>query len=43
VLVHEAYELPEAVPVYLLRLVTGNPTTLISMREFPTRHLVWDS
>jgi hypothetical protein len=43
VLVHEAYELPEAVPVYLLRLVTGNPTTQISMREFPTRHLVWDS
>lgn len=43
VLVHEAYELPQAVPVYLLRLVTGSPATLIGMREFPTRHLVWDA
>ena len=43
VLKHEAYELPEAVPVHLLRLDQGNPATLRSMREFPTRHLVWDS
>jgi len=43
VLMHEAYELPEAVPVHLLRLGKGSPATLRSMREFPTRHLVWDS
>ena len=43
VLVHEAYELPQAVPVYILRLTTGSPATLINMREFPTRHLVWDT
>jgi hypothetical protein len=43
VLVHEAYELPEAVPVCLLRLASGPPATLIGMREFPTRHLVWDA
>jgi hypothetical protein len=43
VLKHEAYELPEAVPVHLLRLAAGNPATLARMREFPVRHLVWDS
>lgn len=42
VLVHEAYELPQAVPVYLLRLVDARPGAQIGMREFPTRHLVWD-
>jgi hypothetical protein len=41
VLVHESYELPESVPVHLLRLDKGSPATLIAMREFPTRHLVW--
>jgi len=41
VLVHESYELPEAVPVHLLRLDKGSPATLMAMREFPTRHLVW--
>ncbi len=43
VLVHEGYELPEAVPVHLLRLDKGSPETLIGMRKFPTRHLVWDA
>ena len=43
VLMHQSYELPEAVPVHLLRLAEGSPSTLISMRDFPTRHLVWDS
>ena len=43
VLVHESYELPEAVPVHLLRLDKGSPATLSGMREFPTRHLVWDA
>lgn len=43
VLVHEAYELPEAVPVYVLRLASGSPATLMGMREFPVRHLIWDS
>ncbi len=43
VLVHEAYELPEAVPVHLLRLVGGGPAASAGMREFPTRHLVWDA
>ncbi len=43
VLVHQAYELPEAVPVYILRLANASPATLLGMREFPIRHLVWDS
>lgn len=43
VLVHKSYELPEAVPVHLLRLDRGERTTLNRMRDFPTRHLVWDS
>ena len=43
VLVHEGYELPKAVPVHLLRLDKGSPAVLIGMREFPTRHLVWDT
>lgn len=43
VLVHQSYELPEAVPVHLLRLERGSPATLIGMREFPTRHIVWGS
>ena len=43
VLKHEGYELPEAVPVHLLNLTKGSQATLSSMREFPTRHLVWDS
>ena len=43
VLKHEAYELPEAVPVHLLGLEKGSPATLSGMREFPIRHLVWDS
>ena len=42
VLVHESYELPESVPVHLLRLDKGSPATLIGMRDFPTRHLVWE-
>lgn len=43
VLVHKSYELPEAVPVHLLRLERGDRATLARMREFPTRHLVWDA
>lgn len=43
VLVHQSYELPQTVPVHLLRLSHGSPATLIGMRSFPTRHLVWDS
>ncbi|GMQ77312.1 MAG: hypothetical protein BMS9Abin01_2641 [Gammaproteobacteria bacterium] len=43
VLVHESYELPAAVPVRLLRPREASPATLIGMREFPTRHLVWDA
>lgn len=42
VLVHEAYELPDAVPVHLLELSGVSPGAAIGMREFPTRHLVWD-
>jgi hypothetical protein len=41
VLVHESYELPESVPVHLLRLNKGSQATLMAMREFPTRHLAW--
>jgi hypothetical protein len=41
VLVHESYELPESVPVHLLRLDKGSQATLMAMREFPTRHLAW--
>ena len=41
VLVHQSYELPQAVPVHLLRLERGPPATLINMRAFPTRHIVW--
>jgi hypothetical protein len=43
VLVHKSYELPEAVPVHLLRLAAEDQATIIRMRDFPTRHLVWDS
>lgn len=43
VLVHEAYELPDAVPVHLLQLTQASPAALSAIREFPTRHLVWDS
>ena len=43
VLMHESYELPQAVPVHLLRLDKGSLATLNRMREFPTRHLVWES
>lgn len=43
VLVHQSYELPEAMPVHLLRLAHGSPATLIGMRTFPLRHLVWES
>ena len=43
VLKHEAYELPEAVPVHLLSLADAPPAVLRRMREFPIRHLVWDS
>jgi hypothetical protein len=43
VLVHKSYELPEAVPVHLLRLENMDRATFTRLREFPTRHLVWDS
>lgn len=43
VLVHEAYELPEAVPVHLLQLESDSQAKLIAMRAFPVRHLVWDA
>lgn len=43
VLVHQAYELPQRVPVQLLRLGDASAATLIGMRTFPLRHLVWDS
>lgn len=41
VLVHQSYELPDAVPVHLLRLERGDPAARIRMRDFATRHLVW--
>lgn len=43
VLVHEAYELPEAVPVHLLQLAGVSAAVALRMREFPTRHLVWET
>jgi hypothetical protein len=43
VLVHKSYELPDAVPVHLLRLDRGDTATRNRMRDFPTRHLVWDA
>jgi len=42
VLVHQSYELPQTVPVHLLRLTDESPAAR-GMRAFPTRHLVWDS
>ena len=43
VLVHQSYELPEAVPVHLLQLEQLDRATLTRMRDFPVRHLVWDA
>ena len=43
VLVHQSYELPEAVPVHLLRIDNVDRATMTRMRDFPTRHLVWDA
>ena len=43
VLVHEAYELPERVPVHLLEPRNVDRRTANAIREFPLRHLVWES
>jgi hypothetical protein len=43
VLVHQSYELPQAVPVHLLRIADVDRATMTRMRDFPTRHLVWDA
>jgi hypothetical protein len=43
VLVHKSYELPDAIPLHLLRLDRGDAALLNRMRRFPVRHLDWDT
>ena len=42
VLLHRGYELPQSIPVHLLR-PTGAPGAQVRVREFPMRHVVWDN
>jgi hypothetical protein len=43
VLVHESYELPNSIPVHLLKPSSSRGVVAqLSVREFPIRHLVWD-